>query len=274
MKIGVKAMGKKRSKKNDLNNNLNNNGSETVAASFVLPIFLFVMLAFVYIANMYSVRGIIYEGLTETAEEIAEEAYMGEKLGVSQAVGLPMAAAAFRTKLDSQKMVEKFVKGGIGGVIFAGSEFPNKDGDIVLKATYRIGADVPLISSFSIICTETIRQHAYIGKNADENNNETDDDIYVYVTDDGEVYHSSRKCTYLMPQISTESIEKAEASGLKKCRYCGERECNAESGGEVYVTKYGECYHTSKNCSRLARNVRRVKKKNVGLPPCSKCTDE
>ena len=54
----------------------NNKGSSTLEASIVLPLFLFFLLFFIYISNIYTVKGVIYEGAVETAEYMAEYAYL------------------------------------------------------------------------------------------------------------------------------------------------------------------------------------------------------
>ena len=100
------------------------------------------------------------------------------------------------------------------------------------------------------------------GENAEVEQGE----VYVYVTDGGEVYHTSRGCTYLLPRITGTSYENADRAGYRPCEYCG-----GGTGGKVYITEEGECFHSSRSCSRLRRSVKRVKLSETSLPACSKC---
>ena len=157
------------------------------------------------------------------------------------------------------------------GVTFIGSSFPDDDGYIDLKATYFVRINIPFFRNFSTKCTENIRQRAYLGRHDEEADGEKaeKEDTYVYVTENGVVYHNSRSCAYLKPDVHTSTVGSASTSGYTKCKYCGGSDDG--TGGSVYITTYGDAYHFRQNCSRLKRTVERKKKSEVHLPPCSKC---
>lgn len=98
---------------------------------------------------------------------------------------------------------------------------------------------------------------------------------YVYLAENGTVYHLSRQCVYLNPQI--ERISYAEAEGRRnrsgeKYRNC-ERCCAKAVEGMVYITLYGNRMHANRECSGIRRTVRRVQLSELGdMPPCSKCS--
>lgn len=253
-----------------------NRGSETVAASIAFPLFLFVMLGFLYMANLISVQGVVYEGAVKVTEELAEEAYLKQSLMGEEGkievnlLGTAEASALFQEFVSDPEMIEKYVKDGVDGVSFAGSVLPDERGDIVLRVSFVVQAEVPLLSLFQKSCHEKIRQHAFLGKWREEGETPEGRDQYGYVTDQGTVYHRTRFCVYLKPKIRRESREIAEQEGFRICRYCRK----AQAGTMVYVTEYGECYHTTKTCSRLYRNVHRIRLSETDLPPCSKCGEE
>ena len=246
-----------------------NKGSLTVEASITVPVFLFAMLAIIYMCNALAVKGIIYEASVETSEYMAEYAYLSDRFETAELASPVMAAAKFRDYLDDTELVDRFVTGGSMGITFLGSSFPDSEGNIRLRVTYRLGINAPMFGSFSKLCSFEIRQKAYLGydlKNIEEKDDE--DDVYVYLADNSAVYHLSRSCTYIHYDIDTVSKDVAVKDHRKKCEYCGRN-----SGDTVFVTEYGDRYHSTKSCSRLARNVRRVKKSEVegSYPPCSKC---
>ena len=85
------------------------------------------------------------------------------------------------------------------------------------------------------------------------------EEIYVYITPSGSVYHLFYDCTHL--KLSVQSVARTVAVNSKnsngekyrKCSVCKEPE-----GLFVYITSEGECYHSERTCSGLKRTVRQV----------------
>ena len=103
---------------------------------------------------------------------------------------------------------------------------------------------------------------------------EEEDEEIVYVTPTGRVYHRERNCTYLLPRVRALPAgelnrERNESGG----RYYACETCRPGKSGTVYVTEYGNRYHSSRNCSTISRTVKEVKLSAVvgRMPPCSKC---
>lgn len=103
---------------------------------------------------------------------------------------------------------------------------------------------------------------------------------WVYLTERGSVYHENAMCSYLKPTILSytraQAQEQRNRSGEKyyACEGCckgGE----SPAAGVVYLSPYGNRFHTARDCPKLKRSVRRVRREEVGnLPPCSKCGRE
>ena len=251
---------------------IKNRGSVSIEASIAFPLFLFVMLFFIYIGSIYTARAVIYEGCIETSEYMAEYAYLKDSVDLDSVVlDAATAKVRFAKYADSNALLDKFIIGGKAGVSFLGSSFPDDDGFIDLKVTYYIGLDIPLFRKYRMKCTENIKQKAYIGRTAPaEETDEKADSAYVYVAENGVVYHTNRSCTYIQPDIISADLSGSIKKSYKKCRYCGGT-LSSDYTGEVYITSDGECYHSSKSCSRLKRTVSRRKLSEVNLPACSKC---
>lgn len=95
----------------------------------------------------------------------------------------------------------------------------------------------------------------------------------VYVTPYGEVYHKDPKCTYLAPRIQTVSrdnikvLRNESGSRYKKCPYCPNLNQSI-----LYITPWGEAYHSSPQCSRLKRTIQVTTLNQTSINcPCSKC---
>lgn len=102
-------------------------------------------------------------------------------------------------------------------------------------------------------------------------------DYFVYVAESGTVFHRDRECTYLRARIqeSTQYVLKNKRNHSGGIYYPCESCCHGVeqlSAVTVYFTSYGDRYHIRRECSKLKRNVKAVRRSKVGnLPPCSKC---
>ena len=101
-----------------------------------------------------------------------------------------------------------------------------------------------------------------------------EEDTIVYMTEHGSVYHKNRACTHLALSIQAVAYhslsEKKNMDGepYKTCQYCGENGMVTI----VYVTSYGNKYHTSTKCQGLKRTIKSMLLSQVkGVNPCKKC---
>ena len=103
------------------------------------------------------------------------------------------------------------------------------------------------------------------------------DEEYVYVTEDSEVYHRSRECTHL--RLSVRRVEAAEIpKGYHPCEKCMVQKKDAAAPEEngYYICSEGECYHRRRDCPGLKRTVYCIARKDVdGYRECRKaCCDQ
>ncbi len=232
---------------------IRNQGSASLEATLVVSVFLLAMVSLFWMAQSVLAEAQVYEAAAETAEYMAEIAYLG-------AADTAVAYLRFPKYADEKETVERYVKHGVSGVQFLGSEIGEEY--IVLRVSYAMEH----LGTRSF----TIRKRAYTG--AAREDTETDavraEDAYVYVTDNQAVYHMTRRCSYLTLQIQASTLEQAKHNGYDMCAFCGKD----VQGRQVYVTNEGDRYHSSLTCSGLKRTVYRKKKSEVtGLAACSRC---
>lgn len=230
-----------------------NQGSASLEATLVMPVFLLVMVSLFWMTQSVLAEAQVYEAAAETAEYMAEIAYL-------EAANTAAAYLRFPRYVDETEMVEQHVKHGVSGVQFLGSEIGEEY--IVLRVSY--GMEHLGARSF------TIRKRAYTGAAWEDTETDTAhvEDVYVYVTDNQAVYHMTRRCSYLTLQIQASTLEQAKHNGYDMCAFCGK----GIRGKQVYVTNEGDRYHSSLTCSGLKRTVYRKKKSEVtGLVACSRC---
>lgn len=238
-----------------------NRGSATIEASLALPIFIFAVLVMFHGIRLRMAEAIIYEAAAETVEYMAELSYITECN-----YGVP--AVKLKQYIDDKKLVENYVVGGVDGVSFLGSTYLDEEGYVCLRVNYSVGIDVPIIGDLSGKREYVIRQRAYIG-DGDKNKGDelSPEEIYVYITDNREVYHLSRGCSHLDLSITPMSKKQAKMEGYSSCQFCGQ---NAKEA--VLVTNQGDRYHSYPDCLGIKRTVYRVKKSQVeGLGACERC---
>lgn len=104
---------------------------------------------------------------------------------------------------------------------------------------------------------------------------QADSSEYVYVAENGTVYHTSASCTHI-----DLSVHAATAAFLPYMSndygesYCPCEKCmsGASAGAIVYITNCGNKYHSSAECSGLTRTIELVSVDEVGgLHECSRC---
>lgn len=252
-----------------------NRGAAVVEAAIGVPIFLFLLLFLFYAIQVSSVRQVVYEAGIEAAEYAAEYYYLVEETALTSGDSeglidsgalLLLAEHRLSEAVDDPELIQKCVSGGMSGIHLLGSELPGEDGDLILHIRYEICINTPLLPTVTREVEETIRQKPYTGRK-NSGGSETDPDPYVYVTDNREVYHLSRGCTYLTLKINALTKKAAEKKGYRPCSFCGKT-----AGDFVLIGEEGKCYHGSRDCSGLKRTVHRVRLSEVsGLPKCSRC---
>lgn len=124
----------------------------------------------------------------------------------------------------------------------------------------------------SVLINASVRK--WTGYNVLNVHTEEKDDEYVYITENGRVYHKDRDCFHLkinIKLIDSDSINNLRNSSGGKylpCEIC----MGSKSSGMYFVTESGTRYHCSASCSGLKRTIKTVKLSEVnGWPPCSNC---
>lgn len=244
---------------------LKNRGNTVVEATLIIPVFLFGMLAVYHMIMSRLAEQIVYEAASETAEYLAEYAY----LEIDSSL-LPYIK--FREYVDDEELVNRYISNGVNGVTFFGYFGIDAEDNICLYVQYEVAFQVPFIPSFTSKHTYCIKQHAYVGDRAVWDREDMNaEEIYVFITDNKEAYHTSRSCTHLRLSVHVASKTSAVAAHYTPCEFCGK----TKEGELVYITDEGNRYHNCPDCSGLKRTIYRVKKSSVGgLPQCLRCAGE
>lgn len=257
-------------------------GSMTLEAAFVLPFFLFAVLNILFAVNIIGTQSRIGAALHQVGNKMAFAGYAYENTVegalpegiVGAALSSGYARSQVISGVGSAYLADSCVKGGAGGLSFAGSSVMEKGDIIDLRVSYRVKPFVELLGFDGFLMSQRYYAKAWTGYDASDTVSDmTADDPMVYITETGTVYHLNRDCSYLNPAIEAVSAKAVKhqrnASGAKyaPCGLCG-----AFTEGEVYLTRYGSSYHSRLNCPGLKRTIYTVPLSEVGTRGrCSKC---
>jgi hypothetical protein len=245
-----------------------NNGSATVEACFVVPLFLFWMLALGEMAMLFLANAHIYQCLADAAEYGARQGYLQERLlsssdgAATSVVNQVEVAAQFHRSLQEDIYIEKTVYNGENGILLLVEPDSENARIFTARVSYVARISIPLLGEYHRSITESVRQKSFVGYHREEKG-----EVYVYVTPNQAVYHVRSSCTYLT--LQTVTYASSARGSYRACAFCGKEKNNT---GRIYVSQSTGTFHYRADCSGLKRTVQRVRLSQVGgLGPCSRC---
>lgn len=256
--------------------------SMSIEAVVIIPMFVCFMVFIMFMFKVLHVQITMEKALRYTATTLAVTAYDSyndeNKSAEGGIINLAEAEAVFLAKLDEYQCPTSYISGGKMGISLLDSRFDGED--IVIRAGYDMSPPINIFGQFTYHFIQCSVARKWIGDGdiLDEDGLEADDnDEWVYITPNGTVYHLTRGCHYLdlsIREVSSSNVYyERNASGGKYsvCPLCKKGKWKSY----VYITDYGESYHSSLTCSGLKRTIMMIRKKEAigkGYGCCSKCS--
>lgn len=256
-------------------------GSMTVEAALIMPIFIFAIMNMLSIADIIRVHSNIQAAMTETVKEMAVYGYAYDKFTdgeehnlIGSILGKEIAKAKVKNIAGREYLDHSVIKDGSDGLWFICSDIMYQDDMIDLVVRYRVRPLFQIAAWNDIFMINRCRMHAWTGYDTTPKTHPGEEkEQMVYVTEYGEVYHTTRACTHLKLSISATSKADIDSQRneygekFSKCDKCGRN----GSSDVVYITNMGNKYHTTLSCSGLKRTIKEVPISKAGVPPCQKC---
>ena len=216
---------------------ISSKASYTLEMAVVLPLVAAFFVSILFFFRVLQVQTQVQAALNYASRKTAVQACVND-------VPSPLLATAevyFRKELKQYAEYQKYVAPYAPGasLLMSNMEGP----EIMLCADYTIRLPIALFQIKDVRITQRSVSRKWTGDR--ETWTETD---YVYVTEHGTVYHRSRSCRYL--DLSIRTAEYAEIGDLRnksehKYYACGQCAAKNKHLRQVYITDYGEVYHTS-----------------------------
>lgn len=242
-------------------------GSITLEAALVVPIFFFAMLCMVYLMEITAIQTTVRAALHSVGKELAKEAYTGALVSDRE------IEEKIREQIGTERLSRSIIVGGSRGLCCQESSVNLASAEMELVVDYDLEIPVLMFRLPALSRRETLRVKGWTGyvTGFDIGDRES----LVYITDYGLVYHKEKDCTYL--ELSIRSVNADEIEDLRnlsggKYYPCSSCKKKTEHPTKLFITDYGERYHTSLECSKIKRNVYAVPLDEVYiLGGCSKC---
>lgn len=254
--------------------------SITVEAALVFPLFLMAVMNLLSVMDFLHVQSNLEGALHQTGKKLAIYGYANGKAGLeledyalsSVAFSYTYVKSAVEKQLQNADLESGVLVRGMDGIQYIHSQIMKED-IIDLVALYKVNGmfspsgmkGVPLFNRFY--------GHVWNGYDVERQGEREGEEIYVFITKTGSVYHRNRECTYLSPAIESvhykdlDTIRNPSGEIYYSCELCADTPKSV-----VYITKQGNRYHVSLNCSGLKRTVYTILLSEVGKrSPCSKC---
>ena len=246
--------------------------SMTVEAAVVLPLFLFAGVLLMMPFRMLDVERQVQAHVEAVGEDISQMAYFSlentqGKEVLTTAAAFGYAEAAVRTKLKDLP-VER--------ITLLGSSLLGDGETVDLVVNYEMRLPFSVFGLEQVRRTSRCYRRAWVGreKTAETGENFGGAGDIVYVGRYSSRYHQDQSCHFLsnilepVGMSELENYRNPDGSRYKACSRCGD-----DAGEMVYIMRYGEHYHSSKECSALQAYVSAVPRSQVvHLGPCSYCS--
>lgn len=259
-------------------------GSMTVEAAVVIPLLILFVLHLGSCMEMLRLHGRLEYALWQTGQELAvygaaeaEGSAPDYASGDSGAI-VPDLAISYlyvnsrlgqilgKDYLDSSPLTY-----GHQGLNYLSSQYLEEDECIHIVLTYQVSPQITCFPFPYFRMASRYYGRAWTGYAVGDGAEQI---TYVYVTEDGEVWHSRGDCSYLKLSIRETQAEtvwmlrNANGERYHTCSRCKDQPL----GNTVYMTWEGNCYHMIRSCPALMRRIHAVVwRDNMPYRPCSRC---
>ncbi len=251
----------------------------TVEAALIIPLYVYAVMAVMYVMQIVSVKNDISVAAYNSIRSMSKYYYGYEMLTDAQNnFPVTTAYACMMSELGADYAKNNNIVGGNAGIILVGSKMPDEDGTISMTIRYSVKNPFDIFGIGIVTVKQTCKSQAWLGEDRvseDILNNKREQEVFI--TEYGNVYHLTTECTYIdlsVKEVDTSSLATIRNKSGEKytaCEICGKRQTNAG----VYITDYGDRYHTDENCRGLSRSIIKVPLSYVkGMRICSKCKED
>lgn len=275
--------------------------SLTVEAALIMPIFLYLIIAFLYFIQIFTFQEQIQSAITKMGLNLAKTAYFYKDFpDAGEAISFDKSLLGGDSHIDIDELTDHIISGyslklyarkylnqdfinysciknGFDGIDFSCSSVAGQDDKIDIIVKYKVHIPVTIFKLLDMDMLQRARLRTWTGYKVEATykSSEDNNEAVVYVTDTGKVYHKSRDCSHIKLSVTAvqgipKGLRNTAGEKYTRCEEC----CNGDEGvySTYYITAYGNKYHKNRNCPGIKRSVREIPISEIdGRTPCSRC---
>lgn len=241
--------------------------SYTIEAAILFPIAAGFLVSILFFFRILQVQSSVEQALVYAGKKTALESSFVN----SEHTLMLSAKTFFLYAWEKIGTSDTDIVGGSFGLSLANSEI--SEDEIVLNVSYYMKLPISLFGKQYFFIKQEKHFRKWIGEYETDGNNQAET-AYVYVTENGSVYHKTNTCRSLnldVQQTAIAEIEKLRGYDGQKyypCSMCSEK----KNVKHVYYTNYGHLYHADIGCSAIKRTIKKIALAEVGIKtPCKYC---
>lgn len=245
-------------------------GVFTVEAALILPMLACFFVSILFFFRVMQVELQVEKAMVDVGQRFA--ACAGDE-DSGKMVSVAALKLSIMKELNGSKEIESYVTGKAEGIQLLQSQL---EGDFVdIHAVIHMKVPVRLLKKQEVKIARHVRCRKWNGWNCKSDDGE---EVWVYITETGSVYHRKKECTHLKLSVTSTSISQVkEKKNENGETYSACEKCAKKNSGQsvVYITNQGNRYHYDLQCSGIKRTITMIKLSEVGnRAPCSRCGDE
>lgn len=213
---------------------------------------------------------LIPEGDNRKSNQVEEDKGIHKSDRINAKQSIRNASSVFFDIYDANSLCDSLVEGGWKGISVQSAL--SSEEEVQVKAIYTLKLSVPFFPPVRFQKDTAVKRRVFSGYVKHRRDYDAaGDNIIVYVAENGVVYHKDASCSHICLKITGNAaiqdiVHSSKYAACEKCIHKG------ASLSAIFVTAYGDCYHSTLGCSGLKRTIRAVRLKDAGrLRPCSRC---
>lgn len=254
--------------------------SATVEASLVIPLYMYAVIAVIYVMQILNVRSDVDRAVYNALRSMSKYAYINEDSDKSYSQ--QEIYFMIISELGTEYAKSHNIAGGNAGIVISDISSDECSSKIEFTLKYAVKNPFNIFGAGVFTINQQFSAEAWLGQEyAQEWQRDNLSEDKVYVTSEGTVYHRDRSCRTINIIIDKADISDLEqlrnSSGGKYylCERCKGFKTNGDKlmKNEIYITDYGDRYHFNINCSALKRTVFEIPYSAVGQrEACKVCS--
>lgn len=203
---------------------------------------------------------------------------------INNMLGTKIASHIVNDYISDEEYKKWGIVNGKDGMDYSRSTFMLENEDIHIIVYYKI--KIPFFSKIinEIPMKQSIKLRAFTGNEnftttyepISKNQKNTNHSMIVFVTKNGQKYHTCRSCQYIdIKIISTTYGEVKDSKRL--CEICQHDDVQLTDDTRVFSTEKSDIFHTNQSCWTISREVFPIDLNSAvqqGYELCSKCEEE